>query len=166
VVNVPADTALYARCGPGMTQGQRLSRLSKIHGQIYGINIDDFGGLDTAAVHGHPRRAQGQVVDSYGVVHHNTPRRRRISALRGDLSGHTLPAQFVPFVDGIKPLDLPTRTRTTRTSGHLRDAVPALPYPGKEINCGVYIRMETYGWDDPAAIDYSYRHLLDHYAMR
>jgi len=164
VVNVPADTALYAPLWPpGMIQGAaRFSRLSEIHGQIYGINIDDFGGLDTAAVHDIRDALKGKYVDTNGVVHHNTPETTpQLKLFVVIYSGHTLPAQFVPFVDGINLWIYNQNTYYQNIDAYVTQFRQA--YPGKEINCGVYIMNGTYGWMTPACIDHMYRRLLDRY---
>lgn len=164
VVNVPADTALYAPAWPpGMIQGAaRFSRLSKIHGQIYGINIDDFGGLDTAAVHDIRDALKGKVVDADGVVHHDTPETTpQLKLFVVIYSGHTLPVQFRPFVDGINLWIYNQNGYYTNIDNYV-NAFRAT-YPGKEINCGVYIMNGDYGWMTPACLDFMYRHLLDRY---
>ena len=164
VVNVPADTALYAPAWPpGMIQGAaRFSRLSKLHGQIYGINIDDFGGLDTASVHDIRDALKGKVVDAGGVVHHDTPETTpQLKLFVVIYSGHTLPVQFRPFVDGINLWIYNQNGFYTNIDGYVTSFRST--YPGKEINCGVYIMNGDYGWMTPTCLDYMYRHLLDRY---
>jgi hypothetical protein len=113
----PADTALYAPAWPpGMIQGAaRFSRLSKIYGQIYGINIDDFrfnlpdtsrvhdfGVLDVAAVRDIRDALKGKYVDASGVLHHDTPETTpQLKLFVVIYAGSTLAEQYLPFVDGI-----------------------------------------------------------------
>lgn len=148
---------------PGIIQGAlRFSRLARIHGQIYGINIDDLGGLDTAAVHDVRDALKGKYVDGNGVVHHDTPETTpQLKLFVVIYSGHVLPAQFVPLVDGINLWiynqngfyqNIDTYVTSFRSSD-----------PGKEINCGIYAYNSDYHWMTPASIRFMYRHLLDRY---
>lgn len=164
VVNVPADTTLYAPAWPpGMIQGAaRFSRLSKIHGQIYGINIDDFGGLDTASVHDIRDALKGKYVDANGVVHHDTPETTaQLKLFAVIYSGHTLGTQFRPFVDGINLWIYNQNGYYTNIDNYVTQF--RATYPGKEINCGIYIMNGDYGWMTSACVDYMYRHLLNRY---
>jgi hypothetical protein len=164
VVNVPADTVLYAPAWPpGMIQGAaRFSRLSKIHGQIYGINIDDFGGLDTASVHDIRDALKGKYVDVNGVVHHDTPETTpQLKLFAVIYSGHVLGAQFRPFVDGINLWIYNQNGYYTNIDSYVNTF--RATYPGKEINCGIYIMNGDYGWMTAASLDFMYRHLWDRY---
>jgi hypothetical protein len=165
VINVPSDTALYTPLWPpGMIQGAvRFSRLSKIHGQIYGINIDDFGGLDTANVHDIRDALKGKYVDSLGVVHHETPETTPWLKLFVVIYPHrtTLQPQFLPYIDGINLWYYNQNGLYTLIESDINSY--RANYPGKEINFGIYVMNGDYGWMTPASISYLYHHLFDIY---
>jgi hypothetical protein len=164
VVNAPADTALYAPAWPpGMIQGAaRFSRLSKIHGQIYGINIDDFSGPDTGRVHDFSDALKGKYVDASGVVHHDTPETTpQLKLFVVMYSGNTLAVRYRPFVDGINLWIFNQDSFYTNIDTYVTESHTT--YPGKEISCGIYVKNGRYGWMTPAGLDFMYRHLLDCY---
>jgi hypothetical protein len=165
VINKPADTALFApMSNPGMIQGAvRFSRLAKLYGQIYGVNIDDFGGLDTNNVRDIQDALRGKYVDSTGTVYHETPSTTPWLKLFVVIYPHrtSLATKFVPYIDGINLWYYNQNGLYTLFDSDL-DSYRSM-YPGKEINFGVYMMNSDYGWMTPVSISYLYHHLLDRY---
>jgi len=162
-INIPDDTTLFTP-GRGMIQGGvRFSRLASIYGQIYGVNIDDFGGLDTQDVHDIRDALQGRYVDSAGVVDHDSPATTPWLKLFVVIYPHrtTLPPKFAPFIDGINLWYYNQDGLYTQVD----DDVDAFrtSFPGKEINFGIYVYNSDYHWMTPASISYLYQHLFSRY---
>lgn len=168
VINLPSDTQLYApNWPPGIIQGAaRMSRLSKIYGQIYGIDIDDFadrGGFDTASVRDIHDALKGKYIDSAGVVHHDSPE------TTPDLKFFTvlypgrfrIQDDFVPFVDGFNLWIYNQNAYFEYIDKAIDKYIKK--YPGKEITCGIYLINNDYGWQTPKSVRHMYTRLLDRY---
>ncbi|MFA5032790.1 MAG: hypothetical protein WC614_07205 [bacterium] len=165
VINVPSDTNVFMpKSPPGMIQGAaRFSRLSKIYGQIYGVNIDDFEGLDTSVVHDIRDALRGKYVDSAGVVYHNTPEttpelKMFVVIYPGRKKLSTI---FAPYIDGIN-LWIYNQNAYSKYTDQAIDKFHS-KFPGKEINFGVYILNNDYGWTSPGCLNYMYKTLFNRY---
>ncbi|MFA5032795.1 MAG: hypothetical protein WC614_07230 [bacterium] len=168
VVNLPLDTHLLTpNWPPGIIQGAaRMSRLSKIYGQIYGIDIDDFsdrGGFDTASVQDIRDALKGKYIDSAGVVHHDTPETtpelKFFTVLYPGRFG--IASEYVRYVDGFN-LWIYNQNAYYEYIDKAIDKYRA-KYPGKEITCGIYLINNDYGWQSPQSVRYMYTHLFDRY---
>jgi hypothetical protein len=95
-------------------------------------------------------------------VHHDTPETTpQLKLFVVIYSGHVLPAQYRPFVDGINLWIYNQNGLYTNIDTYVTQF--RATYPGKEINCGIYIMNGDYGWMTPTCVDYMYRDLLNRY---
>lgn len=165
ILNVPVDTNVFApKSPPGMIQGAaRFSRLSKIYGQVYGVNVDDFEFLDTSAVHDIRDALKGKYVDSAGVVHHETPETTPELKLSVTIypGRKQLQSKFAPYIDEIN-LWIYNQNAYYEYTDKSIDKFRS-KFPGKGITFGIYILNNDYGVMYPKSIGYMYKHLLDRY---